>query len=335
MSSVPTPSDSSQTSTRSLKPTSSEIQSRLNPDIREALAANPFPPIRADTLQATRASRYSQVNEADLSSAVTRRSLTVPGPEGAPEISLRIHRPADATGPLPCLYWMHGGGLVMGSSIQDDVRFDRWCVRHNFMAVSVEYRMAPETMYPGAIEDCYAGLRWLFAHAEELEVDVTNVGIGGASAGAGLAAALSLVARDRGGPTISSQLLIYPMLDDRMTTDSSAWEVPIWPPSSNQFGWTAYLGNAKGGPDVSPYAAPARATNLTGLPPAIILVGALDGFVDEDIRYAQQLNHAGVEVELHVYPGAPHGFDALLPGTDVARRCSADMNAWMSRKYAR
>jgi acetyl esterase/lipase len=120
-----------------------------------------------------------------------------------------------------------------------------------------------------------------------------------------------------------------------MTTDSSGWEVPIWPPSSNQFGWTAYLGNAKGGPDVSPYAAPARATDLTGLPPAIIVVGALDGFVDEDIRYAQQLNHAGVEVELHVYPGAPHGFDALLPGTDVARRCSADMNAWMSRKYAR
>jgi acetyl esterase/lipase len=315
--------------------TQEEIHARLNPDIREALAANPFPPISADTLLATRTSRYSQVNEADLSTAVARRSVMIPGPEGAPEISLRIHRPAEAVGPLPCLYWMHGGGLVMGSSIQDDIRFDRWCVRHNFMAVSVEYRMAPETPYPGAIDDCYVGLRWVFANAEELEIDPANIGVGGASAGAGLAAALSLMARDRGTPVIASQLLIYPMLDDRMTTASSGWDVPIWPPSSNQFGWTSYLRDAKGSNDVSPYAAAARATNFGGLPPALIVVGALDGFVDEDIRYAQQLNHAGVEVELHVYPGAPHGFDALLPGTDVARRCSADMNAWMSRKYAR
>jgi acetyl esterase/lipase len=314
--------------------TQAEIDTRLNPDIREALAATPFPPINADTLQATRDSRYSQVNEADLSTAVTRRSVSVAGPEGAPNISLRIHRPSDAVGPLPCLYWMHGGGLVMGSSVQDDIRFDRWCVRHNIMAVSVEYRMAPETKYPGAIEDCYAGLRWVSDHSDELEIDAARIGVGGASAGAGLAAALTLVSRDRRGPQISSQLLIYPMLDDRMTTQSSTWEVPIWPPSSNQFGWTSYLGTAKGTDLVSPYAAPARATDLSGLPSALIVVGALDGFVDEDFRYSQGLNHAGVEVEFHVYPGAPHGFDALLPGTDVARRCSADMNAWIGRKYA-
>jgi acetyl esterase/lipase len=315
--------------------TSNEIAVRLNPDIREGLAAAPFPPISADTLQETRNSRYSRVNEADLTTAVLRRSVNAAGPDGAPEISLRIHRPADATGPLPCLYWMHGGGLVMGSSIQDDIRFDRWCVRHNIMAVSVEYRMAPETMYPGAIDDCYAGLRWVTEHADELEINPQHIGVGGASAGAGLAAALTLMARDRSGPSISSQLLIYPMLDDRMTTPSSTWDVPIWPPSSNQFGWTSYLGAAKGTADVSPYAAAARATDVSGLPPALIVVGALDGFVDEDFQYAQRLNHAGVEVEFHVYPGAPHGFDGLLPGTDVARRCSADMHAWLGRKYAR
>jgi acetyl esterase/lipase len=315
--------------------TADEIALRLNTDIRDALAAAPFPAISADTLQETRTSRYSRVNEADLTTAVSRRSVSVPGPDGAPEISLRIHRPADATGPLPCLYWMHGGGLVMGSSIQDDIRFDRWCVRHNIMAVSVEYRMAPETMYPGAIDDCYAGLRWVTEHADELEINPQHIGVGGASAGAGLAAALTLMARDRSGPAISSQLLIYPMLDDRMTTPSSSWDVPIWPPSSNQFGWTSYLGAAKGTAGVSPYAAPARATDVSGLPPALIVVGALDGFVDEDFQYAQRLNHAGVEVEFHMYPGAPHGFDGILPGTDAARRCSADMHAWLGRKYAR
>ncbi len=313
--------------------TADEINARLDTDIAAALAAAPFPPVDADSLQATRTSRYSQVNVADLSTAVDRKSITIPGPDGAPEVLLRIHRPAGVVGPLPCLVWMHGGGLVMGNSMQDDMRFDRWCVRHNIIAISIEYRLAPETPYPGPIEDCYAGIRWVSDHAEELGINASRMGIGGASAGAGLAACLSLLSRDRGGPSIASQLLIYPMLDDRMTTPSSTWEVPIWPPSSNHFGWTSYLGDMKGTDHVSPYAAAARATDVRRLPATLVVVGALDGFVDEDIAYAQALNRAGVEVELHVYPGAPHGFDALLPGTDVARRCSADMNAWLARQY--
>ncbi len=304
----------------------------LDDDIRAMLADTPFTPISRDTLEEARINRYSQV-PVELSDRVRRWTIAVPGPEGSPDVALRVHRPVGAVGTVPCIVWMHGGGLVIGNEEQDDPRFDRWCVRHNMMAVSIGYRLAPETPFPGPIEDCYAGLRYVADHAAELGADPDRIGIGGASAGAGLAAALALIARDRGGPTIASQLLIYPMIDDRQITESSNWDVPIWPPSSNAFGWTSYLGRAKGTEKVSPYAAAARAEDLSELPPAIIVVGALDGFVDENIDYARRLNHAGVPVEFHLYPGAPHGFDALLPRSTVARRAKADIGRWLDRHY--
>ncbi len=304
----------------------------LDADIREMLATTPFTPISGDTLESARINRYSGVPELP-SGRVLQWTILVPGPEGAPEVALRIHRPVDAVGTLPCIVWMHGGGLVLGNEEQDDPRFDRWCVRHNMMAVSIGYRLAPETQFPEPIEDCYAGLRYVTDHGGELGVDSDRIGIGGASAGGGLAAALALLARDRGGPKIASQLLIYPMIDDRQITESSSWDVPIWPASSNAFGWTSYLGDAKGTERVSPYAAAARATDLRGLPPAIIAVGALDGFVDENIDYARRLNNAGIPVEFHLYPGAPHGFDALLPRSTVARRAKADIGRWLDRHY--
>jgi acetyl esterase/lipase len=310
-----------------------DIAALLDPDIRAALAASPFPPIGPDTLAEARLGRYATVNAVDLSDNVARQTINVPGVSGAPDVALRIHRPANVEGPLGCIYWMHGGGLVMGNAQQDDLRFDRWCVRHQIMAVSVDYRLSPEHPYPGPLDDCFAGLSWVAEHAAELGIDPTKLGIGGASAGAGLAAGLALRCRDENGPKIASQLLIYPMLDDRMITDSSAWDVPIWPPRSNTFGWTAYLGDRRGTDSVPPYAAAARAESVAGLAPTLIVVGALDGFVDEDIDYAARLNRAGVETELHVYPGAPHGFDALLPGTGVARRCTIDMSNWLARKY--
>jgi len=172
------------------------------------------------------------------------------------------------------------------------------------------------------------------ANAAVLGVDPARIGIGGASAGAGLAAGLALLTRDRGAIPLAFQLLIYPMLDDRQITPSSGWLDPIWPPAANTYGWTAYLGAAKGGPDVPAYAAPARATDLAGLPPTIISVGAIDGFCDEDIDYAIRLRHAGVPVELHVYPGAPHGFDSLLPGLEISRRAARDMEDWLAARLA-
>jgi acetyl esterase/lipase len=311
----------------------SQVDHRLNPDIRMVLAAAPFPVINAASLANVRATRSSDVG-VELSAAVERRNITIPGPDGGPEVTLRVHRPVGADANLGCLYWMHGGGLVIGNSQQDDLRFDKWCARHNICAVSVEYRLAPETRYPGAIDDCYVGLVWVQQHATELGIDPARIAIGGASAGAGLAAALALVARDSGLPGAQplAQLLIYPMLDDRQMTASSKWDVPVWPPESNRFGWDSYLGRMAPH-EVPMYAAPARATDLSGLPEAIIVVGALDGFVDENVDYAIRLNRAAVAVELHVYPGAPHGFD-LAPESTVSRQAAADLRTWITRVFS-
>jgi acetyl esterase/lipase len=216
----------------------------------------------------------------------------------------------------------------------DNLRFERWCPQLGLVGVSVEYRLAPETPYPGPLEDCYAGLKWVFEHADQLGIDRTRIGIGGSSAGAGLAAALALLARELGGPRPTFQLLAYPMLDDRRTTESSTWhDVPTWTPASNEFGWRSYLGDLDGG-EVPFLAAPARAPDLSGLPSALIFVGTLDGFCDEDVLYAMRLYQAGVPTELHVYPGAPHGFDTIAPGTEVARRSRQHTVEWLSRAIA-
>lgn len=261
-----------------------------------------------------------------LSDAVTRTDHVIPE---RPHVSVRVHRANTATGTLPCIYWIHGGGLILGSNKGDDPRFDRWCPRLGCAGVSVDYALAPESKYPGPLEDCYAGLRWLHANAEALAIDATCIGIGGASAGAGLAAGLALLVRDRGELPMAFQTLIYPMIDDRQITISSQWDDPVWPPRANRYGWDSYLGDLRG--DAVPaYAAAARATDLRSLPPTYIAVGALDMFADEDVDYATRLRHAGVPVELHVYPGAPHGFDGLTPNTAIARRANRDIGEWLA-----
>lgn len=270
--------------------------------------------------------RLGAVPMPPLSETVERRDYAVPE---RPPVSVRVHRDKSASGKLPCIYWMHGGGLILGRNAGDDPRFDRWCPRLRCMGASVEYALAPESKYPGPLEDCYAGLKWLYAHAEELGIDANRIGIGGASAGAGLAAGLALLVRDRGAMALAFQALIYPMIDDRQMTVSSSWNDPVWPPHANRYGWDSYLGSLP--KDAVPYyAAAARASDLRGLPPTYISVGALDGFADEDIDYANRLRHAGVPVELHVYPGAPHGFDGLTPGTAIAKRANRDIAEWLA-----
>jgi acetyl esterase/lipase len=307
-----------------------DVKALLDPAAAEALANFPIDlgSLSDETLPAIRAA-MAAAPKPPLSDRVERTDHEVPGSGG---VVVRVHRPVGVTGDLPCVYWMHGGGLVLGTYAGDDARFDRWCQTLGCVGVSVEYRLAPEARYPGPLDDCYAGLRWVHANAAMLGVDTTRLGIGGASAGAGLAAGLALLARDRGEVPLAFQLLIYPMLDDRQITPSSGWLDPIWPPAANTYGWTAYLGDAKGGPDVPAYAAPARATDLAGLPPTIITVGAIDGFCDEDMDYALRLRHAGVPVELHVYPGMPHGFDSLLPGLELSKRSAADLEAWLAAR---
>jgi acetyl esterase/lipase len=304
-----------------------DVMTLIDPEVAEALVALDLRlgELSDERLHSIR-ERLGAVPLPALSDAVERRDYAVPE---RPPVSVRVHREKSATGRLPCIYWMHGGGLILGRNVGDDPRFDRWCPRLGCVGVSVEYALAPESRYPGPLEDCYAGLKWVHAHAEQLGIDVTRIGIGGASAGAGLAAGLALLVRDRGEIPIAFQALIYPMIDDRQTTVSSHWNDPVWPPNANRYGWDSYLGDLKG--DAVPYyAAAARATDLRGLPPTYISVGALDGFADEDIDYANRLRHAGVPVEMHVYPGAPHGFDGLTPGTAIAKRANRDIAEWLN-----
>jgi len=308
-----------------------DVERLIDREVATALAEMPrFGAFTFEQLPAMRAQRMTALGLVELSDEVERRDYTVPGRDGAPDVVLRVHRPKGVSGTLPCAYFMHGGGYVIGTYEMDDLRFDRWCPKLECVGVSVEYRLSPETPYPGPLEDCYAGLKWVHENAAMLGIDPARIGIGGASAGGGLAAGLGLLVRDRGEVPLAWQCLIYPMIDDRMTSVSSSWEVPIWPPGANERGWAAYLGPLVGG-DVPQYAAASRAVDVAGLPPAYIMVGSLDGFLDEDVEYAMRLTRAGVPTELHVYPGGPHGFDGITPGTALARRARRDMEEWLAR----
>jgi acetyl esterase len=240
--------------------------------------------------------------------------LLVPGPAGAPDVRLRRYRPADHDArnndaALPALVFIHGGGFVVGSLDLNDVDCRRIAAEVGAVVFSVEYRLAPEHPFPAGIEDCYAALTWVAENADELGVDPERIAIGGESAGGGLAAGVALLARDRGGPRICLQLLGIPELDDRLETGSMRTLVgtPITTVPNGEISWDSYLGEGVRGTDaVSPYAAPTRATDLAGLPPAIVTAYEFDGLRDEGIAYAQRLLSAGVPTELHVYAGAFH-----------------------------
>ncbi|QLL07912.1 alpha/beta hydrolase [Mycobacterium vicinigordonae] len=233
--------------------------------------------------------------------------LTLPSGAGA-----RLYRPLNAAEPGPALLWIHGGGYVLGSAQQDDQLCLGFSRRLGITVASVEYRLAPEHPYPAPLEDCYAVLQWMAALPA---VDRDRVAIGGASAGGGLAAALALLARDRGEITPAFQLLVYPMLDDRSAAAPANPNFRLWDPVANRFGWTSYLGSAD--PAV---AVPARRGDLSGLPPAWIGVGTHDLFHDEDIEYARRLTEAGVPCQLQTIPGAFHGFDLVAPKVGISQQ---------------
>jgi acetyl esterase/lipase len=226
-------------------------------------------------------------------------------------VGVRLHRPAGVSQPGAALLWLHGGGYVMGNAQQDDPLCHRFTRDLGITVASVDYRLAPEHPYPASLEDCYSALTWL---AGLPAVDPARVAIGGASAGGGLAAALALLARDRGEVTPTLQLLAYPMLDDRSASGPENPNYRMWGPKSNRFGWAAYLGNAD--PQV---AVPARRDDLSGLPPAWIGVGTNDLFHDEDLAYAERLTAAGVPCHIEVVPGAFHGFDQIVPKAGVSQ----------------
>ncbi len=310
-----------------------DVRGLLEPELGPILGGFDLPPFSADTIAAVRSSAFPP---AELSDAVVRTDHQVPSLTGGdPPIPVRVHRSAGAEGRLPALFTIHGGGYIIGSYAMDDALLDRWCPALGVVGVSVEYRLAPETPYPGPLDDCYAALRWAHDNADELGIDAGCIGTYGISAGGGLAAGLGLLARDRGEVPLAFQLLDCPMLDDRQTTPSIVADgLYVWNAASNEFGWRSYLGGLFGSGDVPIYAAAARATDLAGLPPTCVVVGAIDGFRDEDIDYAQRINQAGVPCELHVVAGLPHVYQ-LAPGSAAVRLIEHCKDDWLARQLAR
>ncbi|WP_405553389.1 alpha/beta hydrolase [Streptomyces canus] len=261
---------------------------------------------------------------------------SVPGPAGAPEISLLICRP---TGPSsagtgrPVIYHVHGGGMILGNNRVGVDGPLAWAKELDAVVVSVEYRLAPEHPHPAPVEDVYAGLVWTSEHAEELGGDPERIVIAGASAGGGLSAALALLTRDREGPRPMGQLLMCPMLDDRNDSHSTYQMagLGVWDRTANETGWTALLGELRGGPDVPAYAAPARAEDLSGLPPAFLDVGSAETFRDEVVAYASRIWQSGGVAELHVWPGGFHGFDGFAPQAALSQAARAAHVRWLRR----
>ncbi|WP_036960363.1 alpha/beta hydrolase [Promicromonospora kroppenstedtii] len=272
------------------------------------------------------------VDDVLATAGIVRRDVTIPGHDGdAIEVSVLSRE--GRTGIGPGVFHTHGGGMIMGDRFVGLDQLLGWITDLDAVVVTVEYRLAPEFPDPYPVRDCYAGLRWTAEHAEELGIDLGRLIIAGASAGGGLAAGTALLARDEGGPALAGQLLIYPMLDDRDQTVSSAQidGVGVWDRGSNVTGWSALLGERRGTEDVSVYAAPARATDLSGLPPAFIDCGSAEVFRDEDVAYATALWAAGVQAELHVWPGGFHGFDLMAPHTVLAQAMRAARDSWVAR----
>lgn len=248
-------------------------------------------------------------------------SHCVPGPTGAPDVPVYVYRPHTQPKPAAALLFIHGGGYIIGAAQMFHAVCARYARELGIVVVSVDYRLAPDTPFPGPLEDCYAALRWIQAQADALGVDPARIAIAGESAGGGLAAALSHLAHDRGEVTPCFQLLLYPMLDDRTTlqAEHAGRGEFVWTPASNQLGWSAYLGRQPILDAAPEYAAPARRQNLAGLPPAWIGVGDLDLFYPENVAYAQRLREAGVPCEFYVVEGAYHAFEQLQPDASVAQ----------------
>ncbi len=292
----------------------------VDPELRDFLSLWPMQHISAENLISARQllgevvdAQMAAMQMADAAPFVKREQRELPGAFGESTIRGIIHSPvAEAPSPRPAYFHLHGGGYVMGCPELMEERVVKIVEANDCVVVSPAYRVAPETKFPGAVEDCYAALEWVFQHAEEIGIDQARIVIGGESAGGGLAASLALLARDRGEIEVAGQLLVYPMIDDRTGSSIEPSRFSgeyLWTAEFNRFGWSCLLDCEPGTDGVSKYAAAAREIDLSGLPPAAILVGALDLFVNENIEYARRLIAAGIRTMLRVYPGAYHGFD--------------------------
>jgi len=267
--------------------------------------------------------------------ALQLTQCTVKGLNGAPELSVYVLMPATSMDThRPALLWFHGGGFVLGDARDSLPLLEQIVHDTGAVAISVQYRLAPQTPFPGPLDDARATLDWLLAHAEHYRIDPARIAVGGQSAGGSLAAGLALRVRDEGGPTLAFQLLDIPVLDDRLVTTSAQeyTDTPVWNRRNAELGWKAYLGEHTN--TVSTWAAPARAGNLHGLPPAFVSVNQYDPLRDEGMAYAMRLAQANIRVDLHLYPGTFHGSASLVPTASVSMRQQTDLRQALVRVFS-
>lgn len=329
-----TRAEAEQASRLETSPAAADPYSLVDPEFLPALKQFPASDLSAELVHKFRQSPAMPPLPDPAPQPVERH---IPGPPGAPEVRLWVVDPAPSETSKPVLLHMHGGGFMMPDPWLlprlQGIATDCHCV-----VVSVDYRLAPETRYPGSLEDNYAALKWVHAHAAELGVDRSRIAVGGESAGGGHAASLAIHARDRNEVAIVFQLLIYPGLDDR--TGSTRPAPPavghfMWNASANRLAWSSLLGVPAGSSRVRAAAVPARVASVAGLPPAWIGVGSLDLFVEEDMEYARRLVHAGVATELQVVPGAFHGFDLVVPDAEASKQFSSSWKSRLRKAFAR
>jgi acetyl esterase/lipase len=315
-----------------------DVRPPYDPELEAALAVigDQLPPtVTPDMIAVMRdAPALAPIEDLLEGRNITHREVTVPGYQGY-DMAMSIFARADHRAAGPGIYHTHGGGMIIGDRFTGMEPLLEWVERFDAVCVSVEYRLAPEFPDPYLTEDCYAGLAWTAGQAGELGIDTGRLIIAGASAGGGLAAGTALLARDRQGPALAGQVLMCPMLDDRNATVSSHQFVGIgvWDRGSNDTGWNAYLGKRRGTGDVSIYASPSRATDLSGLPAAFIDVGSAEVFRDEAVAYASQIWADGGVAELHVWPGGFHGYEMMAPHAQLSQVSKQARTDWLARLF--
>jgi len=297
------------------------MKNRVNPALVPSLDLFQDLDLRPEFLQAIREGSVQMRPLTIVDESLSLTDETIVGPEGHP-LPLRIYRPKSTSETLPVLLWIHGGGYILGTKEDNDELCMNFVKEAGCVVVSVDYRLAPEHPFPAPLEDCYAALKWIADQSDSLNIDGNRIGVAGASAGGGLTAALTLLARDRKYPSICFQMPLYPMIDDRNNTPSTneIKEGLVWNQKTNESGWRMYLGDLYGTDDIPSYAAPARETDYRNLPYTYTCVGQLDPFRSETLTYVSKLAEAGVDVEFHLYPGAYHGFEGISPDADISIR---------------
>ncbi|MDM4762600.1 alpha/beta hydrolase fold domain-containing protein [Galbitalea sp. SE-J8] len=305
-----------------LKPVLEIIGRSLSPSLTLA----DLPALRADPGTAT-------LDQLLADGRMTHEERVIPGPEGAPDVLISIFRGAGQKRGGPGFLFTHVGGMIFGDRFTGIATITPWVDSLDAVIVTVEYRLAPENPAPAALEDAFAALLWTADHAEELGFDPDRLVTVGASAGGGLAAGLTLMARDRGGPALAAQILMYAMLDERNDTASSRQidGIGVWDRHSNEMGWSALLGDRRGTDAVTPYESPSRATELAGLPPTYLEVGSAEVFRDEMVAYASGIWAAGGDAELHVWPGGFHLFELFAPRAALSVAAREARTAWARR----